>query len=207
MFSLRSKSSHSGFTLIELLVVIAILATLIGLGAVGISKTMKGADETRRNAFAKTVESALMAYKNETGSYPLAADNDADKNGQIHYGSVSNNNADKPNAKVLLTLFGRNESGRREATKRAYITDSSDLYVYKGKRIRKLDEAFQSGGVSADDMIGFKIMMGKTTSTKYKKMSGSHAFSPIKISFDLELDSYSVSVPSDGQFNQVIQLN
>ena len=69
---MRSKG-QSGFTLIELLVVIAILGVLAGVvvfAVGGVSDTAKSkACQTEK----KTTETALEAYKADTGAYPTTA--------------------------------------------------------------------------------------------------------------------------------------
>ena len=207
MHSFHSNITRRGFTLIELMVVVAILATLVGLGAIGVGRTMRTADKTSRNAFCRTLNSAIMAYKNETGKYPLtsAVSNSA---ASYTYGTVSNNRPQNANAEVIMKLLGRSNSGRREESSRAYITDSSMLYVCKGgRRISKLDNTLANGSISTSDMIGFVLTMNKTKSSKYKEMSNHKAFAPVKITFDFDLDSYSVTVPHEGQFSEVIKIN
>ena len=202
---LQRRMTRRGFTLIELLVVIVILASLVGMGSFAVVKTLRGADETKRTAFAKTLNSAIMAYKNEQGEYPITSTVSDDK---LTFGSVSNNSPQKGNAEVILLLLGRDAGGKRDKAKRAYVTDSSMLYVCKGgKRVSPLDEVLASGSISSSDMIGFPIVMNKTNASAFKKLSGARAFAPVKITFDFELDSYSVSVPNSGNFNQVIKLN
>lgn len=199
---LQAPRAKSAFTLIELLVVIVILATLVGLGSIAVVRTLRGAEETKRSAFAKTLSSAIMAYKNEHGDYPIESSTSEAK---VTFGSVSSNRAAKSNAEVFMLLMGRNSSGRRDTSKRAYLEDSSMLYVCKDKRVRKLDEALASGGISSSDMIGFPIVMNK--SKNEKNLSGARAFAPIKITFDFDLDHYTVSVPNSGEFRQVIKLH
>ncbi len=200
-------AARAGFTLIELMVVVVILATLVGLGAIGVAKTIKGAEKTKRNAYVQTVESALMAFKNEHGAYPLPASyssNDA----TASFGTVSNNSPKEGNAEVMMLLYGRDANGRRDDAKRAYLTDSSMLYVCKGgRRVTKLDEALTGGGVSADDMIGFLITMNKTGVSRYRRLSQAKAFAPIKITYDFDLDHTSVTSPHEGSFSEVIQLH
>ncbi len=195
-----------GFTLIELLVVIAILATLVGLGAFAVGKTLRGADKTKRDAFAKTLTSAIMAYKNENGNYPIDYSGSA---ASYTVGTVSSNSPDRGNAEVILRLLGRETSGKRDSSMRAYLTDSSMLYVCKGgKRISKLDDVLAaSSSISSGDMIGFPITMNKTGSSTYRGLSQAKAFAPIRITFDFDLDHYKVSVPNEGNFNQVIKLH
>lgn len=198
---------RAGFTLIELMVVVVILATLVGLGAIGVSRTLRGAERTKRGAYAQTVESALMAYKNEHGAYPLPEAYASD-NASVTFGSVSDNKPKEGNAEVMMLLYGRDANGKRADDKRAYLTDSSLLYVCKGgRRVAKFDEAIAGGGISSDDMIGFLITMNKTGVSRYKRLSQTRAFAPIKITYDFDLDHYSVTIPGEGSFSEVIRLN
>ena len=196
-----------GFTLIELMVVVVILATLVGLGAIGVSKTLSGAESTKRSSFARVVNSAIAAYKNETGEYPIPSGH-ANSDNVLAFGTVNNGNSVKEaNAEVMMLLLGRTANGARDDAKRAYITDSSMLYVCQGKRVSKLDDVLARGSIGASDVIGFPVTMTKTTNNRHKAMSKARAFAPIKITFDFDLDDYKVSVAGEGDFNSVIKLN
>ena len=200
----KARCTRRGFTLIELLVVIVILASLVGLGSFAVVRTLRSAEETKRESFAKTLNSAIMAYKNEHGEYPLTT---STSDAAYTVGSVSNNAPKEGNAEVFMLLLGRDASGKRDSSKRAYLTDSSFLYNCKNKRVSKLDEVLANGSISSSDMIGFPIVMNQTKTAAYKALSGSKAFAPVKITFDFDLDHYSVSVPNSGNFNQVIRLH
>lgn len=205
--SLFSRTAKAGFTMIELMVVIVILVTLVSLGAIGVTQVMKGAERTKRTAFAETVTSAIMAYKNENGEYPTPTSSSSAA--VVAYGTVNNSNkTENSNVEVMMELLGRDANGSRNSEKRAYITDSSTLYICRNNRqMIKLDTALANGSISSNDMIGFRVIMNKTKVAKYAKMSKSTAFAPIRISFDYELDHYEVSIPGENNFNQVIQLN
>lgn len=204
--SLFSRTAKAGFTMIELMVVIVILVTLVSLGAIGVTQVLKGAERTKRTAFAETVKSAIMAYKNENNEYPTGGG--AVNAAAVTYGSVNSNKTKHSNVEVLMELLGRDASGNRNPEKRAYITDSSMLYVCKGdSRVSKLDSVLANGSVSSSDMIGFRIVMNKTKLGRYAKMSKAAAFAPVVIEFDYELDHYSVSIPGEGDFPKVIRLN
>lgn len=67
-----------GFTLIELLVVMAVLSILIGIGINTFTIAQKKARDTKRKADLRTIQTALEAYRINTGSYPTQPDtNDA----------------------------------------------------------------------------------------------------------------------------------
>lgn len=203
----KTFSSRKGFTLVELMVVIVILASLVALGSIAVVQVLRGSENTKRTAFAKTIHSAIMAYKNENGEWPIP-DATSYNNSTVTYGTVnSSNRADKGNAEVIMLLYGRDANGRRDETMRAYITDSSALYVVRGNSMQLLDDALASGGVSANDMIGFPITMRKTNVAQYRNLSQAQAFAPIQISFDFDLDHYSVSVPTDMDFGKVVRLH
>lgn len=200
--SMFGRMAKRGFTLVEMMVVVVILATLVGLGAMGVAKTMRGAENAKRSAFARTVTSAISAYKAEMDDFPFPEGSSA-----VSFGTVNDNKTDVSNVDVMMLLLGRNTSGKRDSSKRAYITDSSMLYVCEGKRVTKLDERLASGSIAGNAMIGFPVTMAKTGVAKYKAMSGARAFAPIQIRFDVELDDCQVSIPGDGAFSSVIKLN
>lgn len=206
--SLFSRTAKAGFTMIELMVVIVILVTLVSLGAIGVTQVMKGAERTKRTAFAETVKSAIMAYKNEHGEYPMFGDA-SDRSGVVTYGSVSKSGkTENSNVEVMMALLGRDSGGKRNPEKRAYITDSSALYICKGdKRMMKLDTALANGSISTNDMIGFRIVMNKTKLSNYTNLSRAVTLAPIRITFDVELDYHQVDIPGENTFNQVLQLN
>lgn len=200
----KARRARRGFTLIELLVVIVILASLVGLGSFAVVRTLRSAEETKRASFAKTLTSAIMAYKNEQGEYPV---NISAATASFTAGSVSGNRAKQGNAEVFMLLLGRDSSGKRDSSKRAYLADSSALYICQNKRVSKLDDVLAKGGVSSSDMIGFPIVMNQTKAGTWRALSGSKAFAPVKITFDFDLDHHAVSVPNSGSFSEVIQLH
>ena len=106
-----------------------------------------------------------------------------------------------------MLLLGRDSSGKRDTSKRAYLTDSSFLYICKNKRVSKLDDVLAKGGVSSSDMIGFPLVMNQTKKGTWQSLSGAKAFAPVKITFDFDLDHYTVSVPNTGSFSEVIKLH
>ncbi len=200
-----SRGRKAGFTLIEMLVVIVILTTLVGLGAMGVSRTLKGAERTKRNAYAQTVQSAIAAYKAENNAFPMG--NSASSGyATLAFGLVDNRKIDTPNVEVMMELLGRDSSGKRVEGARAYLTDTSILYVCEGKRVSRLNDALDRGSISSKAAIGFPLTMNKTGNSTFKKLSNARAFAPIQISFDLELDDSSVSIPGEGDFTQVIEL-
>ena len=71
--SRRSRSKgQSGFTLIELLVVIAILGVLAGVVVFAVGGVTAGAKKNACKTERKTVETAMEAYKADTGAYPVS---------------------------------------------------------------------------------------------------------------------------------------
>ena len=202
----KGARRRGGFTLVELMVVVVILATLVGLGSLAVVQVLSGSEKTKRDAFAKTVHSAIMAYKNENGEWPIPESSGYASS--VTYGTVNESNRiANGNAEVIMLLLGRNSNGRRDDAMRAYITDSSALYVCRGTSVQLLDDALASGGVSGSDMVGFLITMRKSNNSRYRSLSQARAFTPIRISFDFDLDHYSVSVPTDNDFDNVVRLH
>ncbi|HXX91741.1 MAG TPA: prepilin-type N-terminal cleavage/methylation domain-containing protein [Acidimicrobiales bacterium] len=67
---LREKRNDGGFTLIELLIVIIILAILAAIVVFAVGGTSKNAAVASCNADAKSVETAVEAFKGQMGTYP-----------------------------------------------------------------------------------------------------------------------------------------
>jgi prepilin-type N-terminal cleavage/methylation domain-containing protein len=67
---MRSKG-QSGFTLIELLVVIAILGVLAGVVVFAVGGVTSGAKKNACKTERKTIETAMEAFKSDTGAYPV----------------------------------------------------------------------------------------------------------------------------------------
>ncbi len=67
---LQEKRDEGGFTLIELLIVIIILAILAAIVVFAVGTTTTNAKASSCNADAKSVETAVEAYKAQQGSYP-----------------------------------------------------------------------------------------------------------------------------------------
>lgn len=62
----------NGFTLIELLVVATIIVVLSAIGLVSFTNAGKSARNSKRKSDLETVRQALVLYKSDTGSYPIA---------------------------------------------------------------------------------------------------------------------------------------
>jgi len=69
-----AKRDQGGFTLIELLIVIIILAILAAIVVFAVGSTNTNAIASSCNADAKSVETAVEAYKAQIGSYPAGSD-------------------------------------------------------------------------------------------------------------------------------------
>ncbi len=196
----------AGFTMIELLVVIVVIGMLTGLSVVGVSKLMKSSKGVQRDAAAKVVKNAIASYRAEYNEFPF--EGNIGNSATITFGEVTNNRPREGNAEVFMKLCGRDSSGTRDNSLRAFITDTSVYEVCKnGRSVQKLDDALAKGGISSDDMIGFTVTMEKTKASRYRAMSGRRAFAPITITFDLDLGDCNVSVPNESNFARVIQLN
>ena len=204
-------SRRSGFTMIELLVVMAILGVLAGLVSLAAVRLLRGADATERSAMAGQMKTAIAAYRNANNnewpvdfSGQVSASDDS-----IRFGTVNNSNrVQVSNVEFIMPLLGRDASGNRDETMRAYIEDVSMLYVCDGNSApRKLSEELANGSISANDMIGFPITMRETQESRYSDLSGMDAFAPIRIEILFDIDDYEVTIPSDGDFRQVLKIN
>jgi prepilin-type N-terminal cleavage/methylation domain-containing protein len=67
---LKQKRTDEGFTLIELLIVIIILAILAAIVVFAVGTTTKNASVAACKSTAKSVETAVEAYKAQTGAFP-----------------------------------------------------------------------------------------------------------------------------------------
>lgn len=72
MVNVRKKSLSRGFTLIELLVVIVILGILATIGLGSFQSSQRKARDARRKSDLGQLITALEAYYNDTGAYPVA---------------------------------------------------------------------------------------------------------------------------------------
>jgi len=70
---MKEKRNEGGFTLIELLIVIIILAILAAIVVFAVGGTSKNAAIASCNADAKSLETAVEAYKAQMGTYPPTA--------------------------------------------------------------------------------------------------------------------------------------
>src|SRR5579863_3294976 len=73
---LKQKRNEGGFTLIELLIVIIILAILAAIVVFAVGTTTTNAKQSACNADAKSVETAVEAFKAQTGAYPTPSGNE-----------------------------------------------------------------------------------------------------------------------------------
>jgi prepilin-type N-terminal cleavage/methylation domain-containing protein len=69
---LKQKRNEGGFTLIELLIVIIILAILAAIVVFAVGTTTTNAKQSACNSDAKSVETAVEAYKAQLGKDPAA---------------------------------------------------------------------------------------------------------------------------------------
>ncbi|NDF17070.1 MAG: prepilin-type N-terminal cleavage/methylation domain-containing protein [Verrucomicrobia bacterium] len=65
------RPSAGGFSLVELLVVVSIIGLLVGLATLGVGKGLEAADKTKAKAETTAIVSAVKAYYQEYGVYPL----------------------------------------------------------------------------------------------------------------------------------------
>lgn len=72
MERMKEKRNEEGFTLIELLIVIVILAILAAIVVFAVGTTTGNAKASACNSDAKTVETAMEAYKAQVGAFPAA---------------------------------------------------------------------------------------------------------------------------------------
>ena len=68
----RRREGQRGFTLIELLVVIAVLAILAAIVIFNVVGVANRGKTSACNTDLKSVQTAVDAYNNDTGSYPTA---------------------------------------------------------------------------------------------------------------------------------------
>lgn len=70
------RSSHrvvrKAFTLMEILVVVAIMVILAGLGTVALMNELEKSREKTAGINAKTIKSAAMSFKTDTGNWPAS---------------------------------------------------------------------------------------------------------------------------------------
>ncbi|MBP7276159.1 MAG: prepilin-type N-terminal cleavage/methylation domain-containing protein [Kiritimatiellae bacterium] len=72
------QRTRRGFTLIELLVVVAIIGILIGLLFPAVKAAIEGGRRTQALTACKSLETAVKAYYNDNGKYPLQTAQNAD---------------------------------------------------------------------------------------------------------------------------------
>ena len=77
------ESLKDGFSLIELLVVLSILAVLIGTVALALTMFVGEGEETACHADQRGLQSAVLAYHNQNGSWPTE---DGNNPGDLFYG-------------------------------------------------------------------------------------------------------------------------
>jgi type II secretion system protein G len=70
---MKQKSPYQGFTLLELLVVIAIIGLLAALIFPAVTGVLKKGKTTTAQTEVKSIQTAIAAYVNDYGKYPLQA--------------------------------------------------------------------------------------------------------------------------------------
>ena len=81
---LKERKGEGGFTLIELLIVIIILAILAAIVIFAVGTTTKNASVSSCNSTVKSVETAVEAFKAQTGTFPAAQDGRHLRRRQLH---------------------------------------------------------------------------------------------------------------------------
>jgi len=65
-----ARTVRKAFTLMEILVVVAIMVILAGLGTVALMNELEKSREKTAGINAKTIKSAAMSFKTDTGNWP-----------------------------------------------------------------------------------------------------------------------------------------
>lgn len=67
---MKRLSNQKGFTLIELMIVITVIAILSAVALFAFTRVQKQSRDARRKAEMKTLQTALVAYNADNGTYP-----------------------------------------------------------------------------------------------------------------------------------------
>ena len=70
----KVSNNQKGFTLLELLVVVVIVGILTAIAVPRIGNLTQNAERSAVEANLRTIDSAIMMYRSETGSYPDSLD-------------------------------------------------------------------------------------------------------------------------------------
>lgn len=71
---MQKKKNQKGFTLVELVIVLAIIGVLIGIAIPIYNNVLSSAETKADNSNIAMIEDAVLVYKADTGSYPVATD-------------------------------------------------------------------------------------------------------------------------------------
>lgn len=81
-----------GFTLIELMIVIAIIGILTSIGIVSFSQARGKANDAKRRADLKTLQTALEQYYSDNGSYPTTSGWNSSQSDDTNAGGIKGGN-------------------------------------------------------------------------------------------------------------------
>jgi len=152
----RSSVRSAGFTLTELLVVIGIVGILAGLTAAGVVRAMDNAKKSRVKTELSSLVSAVKAYRQEYGRYPINA-NLADLEYNSWYGPPTNEEGCKQLIRILggenLVLAGVEMNPKGVRFLEGAATDGTFRDAWGSQYCVKMDTS-ESGALEYYDVSG-----------------------------------------------------
>ena len=201
---IRLNRQKKGFTLIELMVVIAILASLAAVGYGPIMEHLNDGDRQAASNNLKQVQTMLLGFSQDNGSYPCDATADAlledERNAEYNFGELK---GEKSNPYFRQLFYKGNPT---EATFYAKHngTKEPDGKFANGQALAKGENAFayvlRKESTNPEDAPGKRAVSGTSTPLAFSCVpSTPKAYTGDKLKFNRELFfAHAFMVKTDG---------
>ena len=204
---IRLNRQKKGFTLIELMVVIAILAALVAVGYYPIVGYLNDGDRQAACVNLKLVQTMLLDFSQDNGSYPCDATADAlledERNAKYNFGELKGEKSN-PYFRQLFYLFYKGNPTEDTFYAKHNGTKEPDEKFANGQALTKGENAFayvlRKESTNPEDAPGKRAVSGTSTPLAFCCVpSTPKAYTGDKLKFNRELFfAHAFMVKTDG---------
>lgn len=185
-----NRDRTSGFTLMEMLVVVGVLAILMGLLAPAILKTFKVASSKKTLMEAQSLQSAIVEYWHDQGSWPLPKGTGITRSGEkLNYTVTFRENNDEVFNLLLDVNYGGSKKNYIETAEHlTTASPASKFPAYDAATLKQVVEGIEGINHRTDNrplVYWAEVKVEGTDGTE-------QALQPFKVTFDLLNNKVSV---------------